>query len=395
MGGAWPEVVILGGGFAGLAAARVLERARVPYLLVDARNHHLFQPLLYQVATGFLEGPAIAYPLRALVRRGRVLLARARAVDLEGRRLLLEDGDVLPYRHLVVATGSLPSDLGVPGVGERALLLKTLGQALRVRHRLLMALERAAREGAPLSLVVVGGGPTGVELSGALAEFLRYALPRDFPEIPEARVVLLEAGPRLLPAFRPALSRYAERALAHLGVEVRLGTQVAAVEERGVRLASGEGLVGDLVLWAVGVRGNPLPGLPADARGRVPTDPYLRLPGHPEVYVVGDLNGLGFPQLAPVALQQGAWAAGNLLRALRGQDPLPFRYRDRGQLAVIGRNRAVAELWGRGLAGFPAWLLWAFVHLRELVGFRNRLLVFLDWAYTYLFREPGVRVLPD
>ncbi|RTI05553.1 NADH-quinone oxidoreductase subunit J, partial [Thermus scotoductus] len=162
-----------------------------------------------------------------------------------------------------------------------------------------------------------------------------------------------------------------------------------------VRLSGGERLKGDLVLWAVGVRGNPLPGLPADARGRVPTDPCLRLVGYPEVYVVGDLNGLGFPQLAPVALQQGRWAARNLLRALREQDPLPFRYRDRGQLAVIGRNRAVAELWGLGVAGLPAWLLWAFVHLRELVGFRNRLLVFLDWAYTYLFREPGVRILPD
>ncbi|ADW22386.1 MULTISPECIES: NAD(P)/FAD-dependent oxidoreductase [Thermus] len=395
MGGAWPEVVILGGGFAGLAAARVLERARVPYLLLDARNHHLFQPLLYQVATGFLEGPAVAYPLRALLRRGRFLLGRVERVDLEGKRLFLEGGDALPYRFLVVATGSLPSDLGVPGVREHALFLKTLGQALRVRYRLLEALEKAARRGRPLDLLVVGGGPTGVELAGALSEFLRYALPRDFPEVPAGAVTLLEAGPRLLPAFRPALGRYAEGALAQLGVRVRLGAQVAEVGEGWVRLSGGERLKGDLVLWAVGVRGNPLPGLPADARGRVPTDPCLRLVGYPEVYVVGDLNGLGFPQLAPVALQQGRWAARNLLRALREQDPLPFRYRDRGQLAVIGRNRAVAELWGLGVAGLPAWLLWAFVHLRELVGFRNRLLVFLDWAYTYLFREPGVRILPD
>jgi len=224
-----PGVVVVGGGFGGLAASRVLEGAGADYLLVDARNHHLFQPLLYQVATGFLEGPAVAYPLRALLRRGRFLLGRVERVDLEGRRLFLEDGTPLPYRFLLLATGSLPSDLGVPGAREHALFLKTLGQALKVRYRLLDALERAAREGRPLDLLVVGGGPTGVELAGALAEFLRYALPRDFPEVPAGTVTLLEAGPRLLPVLRPALSRYAERALAHLGVEVRLGAQVAEV----------------------------------------------------------------------------------------------------------------------------------------------------------------------
>ncbi len=390
-----PGVVVVGGGFGGLAASRVLERAGVDYLLVDARNHHLFQPLLYQVATGFLEGPAIAYPLRSLLQRGRFLLGRVQGVDLEGKRLLLEDGSTLPYRYLILATGSRPHDLGVPGVAQYALLLKTLSQALGIRYHLLSALEQAARQRRPVTLLVVGGGPTGVELAGALAEFLRYALPRDFPEVQGGRVVLLEAGPRLLPTFASTLSVYAQEALSGLGVEIGLEARVEEVRADGVRFAGGEVLPGDLVLWAVGVRGHPPSGLPTDPRGRVPTDPFLRLEGHPEVYVVGDVNGLGLPQLAPVALQQGRWSAHNLLRALRGQDPLPFRYRDRGQLAVIGRNRAVAELWGLAASGFPAWLLWAFVHLRELVGFRNRLLVFLDWAYTYLFREPGVRIFPD
>ncbi|WP_018462134.1 NAD(P)/FAD-dependent oxidoreductase [Thermus oshimai] len=386
-------IMIVGGGFGGLAAAKALDRAGVPYLLVDARNHHLFQPLLYQVATGYLEAPAIAHPLRPLLGRGRFLLARVEGVDLKGRRLLLEGGEALPYTHLILATGSRPHDLGVPGVGRHALFLKGLEDAQRIRQRLLLALEGAAREERPLRLLVVGGGPTGVELAGALAEFLRYALRRDFPEVGGAEVLLLEAGERLLPSFRPALSAYAKRALEGMGVRVVLGAQVVGVEEGGARLREGAFLPADLVLWAVGVRGNPLPGLPTDPRGRVPTDPFLRLPGHPEVYAVGDVNGLGLPGLAPVALQQGRLAAENLLRALRGQEPIPFRYRDRGQLAVIGRNKAVAEIGGLAFTGFPAWALWAFVHIRELIGFRNRLLVLLNWGYTYLFREPGVRVL--
>ncbi|WP_337845957.1 NAD(P)/FAD-dependent oxidoreductase [Thermus sp.] len=385
-------IVIVGGGFGGLAAAKVLDRAGVPYLLVDVRNHHLFQPLLYQVATGYLEAPAIAHPLRSLLRRGRFLLARVEGVDLEGRRLLLKGGEALSYTYLLVATGNRPHDLGVPGVGRHAFFLKSLEDAQRIRRRLLLALEKAAREGRPLRLLVVGGGPTGVELAGALAEFLRYALRRDFPEIGGAEVFLLEAGERLLPSFRPALSAYAQRALEALGVRVALGAQVVGVEALGVRLKEGGFLPADLVLWAVGVKGTPLPGLPADPRGRVPTDPYLRLPGHPEVYAIGDVNGLGLPGLAPVALQQGRLAAENLLRSLRGQDPIPFRYRDRGQLAVIGRNKAVAEIGRLALVGFPAWALWAFVHLRELVGFRNRLLVFLEAVVKPLhgqLRGPG------
>ncbi|GLV47262.1 pyridine nucleotide-disulfide oxidoreductase [Thermus sp. LT1-2-5] len=386
-------IVIVGGGFGGLAAAKALDRAGVSYLLVDVRNHHLFQPLLYQVATGFLEAPAIAYPLRPLLRKGRFLLARVEEVDLEERRLFLEGGKALPYHHLIVATGSYPHDLGVLGIKEHALFLKTLEDAIKIRNRLLKALEEAAWGQKLLRFVVVGGGATGVELSGALTEFLRNVLPRDFPEIPGAEVHLLEAGPRLLPTFRPGLSAYALKALSGLGVRVALQTQVARVEEGGVVLKDGTFFPADLVLWAVGVKGNPLPGLPQDPRGRVPTDPFLRLPDHSEVYVVGDVNGLGLPGVAPVALQQGAWAAKNLLRALKGQAPLPFRYRDRGQLAVIGRNRAVAEVRRLAFAGLPAWLLWSLVHLRELVGFRNRLLVLLDWAYTYFFRQPGVRVL--
>lgn len=388
-----PEVVVVGGGFAGLAAARVLARFGVPYLLVDARNHHLFQPLLYQVATGFLEAPAVAHPLRSLVKGGRFLLARVEAVDLKGRYLLLAGGERLPYRRLIVATGSRPHALGIPGAAAYTYPLKTLEDALRIRYALLYRLEEAARRGAPFRVLVVGGGPTGVELAGAMAEFLRHVLPRDYPEVPKAQVALLEAGERLLPSFSPGLARYALGALERLGVEVRFGAKVAEVFPRGICLQGGARLAGDLILWAVGVKGNALVGLPVDPRGRVPTDPCLRLSQHPEVYVVGDLNGLSWTQLAPVALEQGRHAAFNLVRTMGGKEPLPFRYRDRGQLAVIGRNRAVAQIGDLGFYGLPAWLLWALVHLAELVGFRNRLLVLLDWAYTYFFREPGVRVL--
>nr|WP_243090972.1 NAD(P)/FAD-dependent oxidoreductase [Thermus neutrinimicus] len=388
-----PQVVVVGGGFAGLAAARVLAQFGIPYLLVDARNHHLFQPLLYQVATGFLEAPAVAHPLRSLLKGGRFLLAQVEAVDLKKRHLLLTGGVKCPYQYLVVATGSKPHHLGVPGVTAHTYPLKTLEDALRIRYALLSCLEEAAHKRVPFRVLVVGGGPTGVELAGALAEFLRHVLPRDYPEVPGARVTLLEAGERLLPSFNLGLSRYALRALEHLGVEVRLEAKVAHVSAGWVRLQGGDFVAGDLILWAVGVKGKAPLGLPVDPKGRVPTDPFLRLPGHPEVYVVGDLNGLPWPQLAPVALQQGRHAALNLVRAMQGKEPLPFHYRDRGQLAVIGRHRAVAQMGRLGFYGLPAWLLWALVHLAGLVGFRNRLLVLLDWAYTYFFREPGVRIL--
>ena len=324
---------------------------------------------------------------------GRFLLGKVVEVDLEKRALFLSEGERLPYRHLILATGASSHDLGIPGVLTYAFPLKSLEDALRVRYALLSRLEKAAREGTRIHLLVVGGGPTGIELAGALAEFCRYVLPRDYPEIPGARVVLLEAGERLLPSFPPSLSRYALRALMRLGVEVRLKAQVTEILAGGVRLKEGVSLFGDLVLWAVGVRGNAFWGLPVDSRGRVPTDSFLRLPQHPEVYVVGDVNGLPWPQLAPVALQEGRHAALNLVRSLHGKEPLPFRYRDRGQLAVIGRNQAVAQIGRMDLSGFPAWLLWALIHLTELAGFRNRLLVLLDWAYSYFFREPGVRIL--
>ncbi|WP_352414597.1 FAD-dependent oxidoreductase [Thermus sp.] len=291
-----------------------------------------------------------------------------------------------------MATGSRPHDLGIPGVGHHTLFLKSLEDALKIRHRPLNALERAAWEQRPLSILVVGGGPTGVEVSGALAEFLRFVLTRDFREVKGAEVHLLEAGPRLLTAFQPDLSTYALKALKGLGVRVDLGAQVTRVEKEGVVLKNGTLIPKDLIIWAVGVKGNPLPGLPTDISGRVPTDPFLRLEGQTEVYVVGDANGLGLPMVGPVAIQEGTSAAQNLLRALKGEAPLPFHHRDRGQLAVIGRGKAVAELGRLAFAGFPAWLLWALVHVRELIGFRNRLLVLMNWAYTYFFREPGVRV---
>jgi NADH:ubiquinone reductase (H+-translocating) len=409
-----PEVLIVGGGFAGLAAARALRSAPVRVTLVDRRNHHLFQPLLYQVATAALNPSDISAPIRSVLRRqrnARVVLAEVAGVDLAARRVRLSDGEELGYDQLVVAAGVTHSYLGRDDWARFAPGLKTVEDALEIRRRVLLSFERAEREPDPaarvalLQFVVVGGGPTGVELAGALAEIARHTLAADFRRIDpaSARVLLLEALPHLLPAFAPPLQQAARRQLQRLGVEVRTSTRVTAVDAEGVS-AGGERIRSRTVLWGAGVSASALGralGAPLDRSGRVEVLPDLTVPGHPEVSVVGDLaavrqpDGSAVPGLAPAALQEGRHAARNLLRALAGQARLPFRYRDKGTLATIGRAAAVADVHGLHFSGLLAWILWLFVHILFLVGFRNRVAVILQWAWSYLTFRRGARLITD
>jgi len=405
-----PHVVILGGGFGGLQAALGLGRAPVRVTLVDQHNHHLFQPLLYQVATAGLAVTDIAIPLRHVVRKQAnttVLLARARAIDVARRAVVLEDGELV-YDHLVVATGAVGHWFGHDEWARHALGLKDCRDALEIRSRILLAFEaaeRAAEEGARarlLTFAVIGGGPTGVELAGALAEIARVTLARDFRRFDpgSARVVLVEAGPRLLPAFPEELSLSAAAALARLGVSVRTGAPVTAIDADGIALA-GERIPAATVLWAAGVRATPLLqslGAPLDRAGRVPVEPDLSVPGHPEIQVIGDAaavpwRGGTVPGMCPGAMQMGRHAARNVLRATKGEPPLPFAYRDKGSLATIGRSSAVAQLGKLSFTGFFAWVLWVFVHIFYLIGFRNRFVVLFEWAWLYCTRQRGARVI--
>jgi NADH:ubiquinone reductase (H+-translocating) len=409
-----PEVVIVGGGFAGLAAARELRKAPVRVTLLDRRNHHLFQPLLYQVATAALSPSDISAPIRSILRRQRnaqVLLGEAVGVDLAQRRVRLADGEVLGYDHLIVAAGATHSYFGRDDWARFAPGLKTIEDALEIRRRVLLAFEQAEREadaaarGALLNFVVVGGGPTGVELAGALAEIARHTLAADFRHIDptSARVVLLEAQPHLLPAYARPLQEAARRQLQRLGVEVRTGAKVTGIDAWGVD-AGGERIPSRTVLWGAGVAASALGralGAPVDRAGRVEVLPDLTVPGHPEVAVVGDLavvrqaDGSAVPGLAPAALQEGQHAARNLLRALAGQPRRPFRYRDKGMLATVGRAAAVADVGGLRLSGLVAWLLWLLVHILFLIGFRNRVAVILQWAWSYVTFKRGARLITD
>src|SRR5437867_4652803 len=375
-----PHVVIVGAGFGGLSAARSLARAPVRVTVVDRRNHHLLQPLLYQVATAALSPGDIAYPIRAILRRqmnATVLLADAAAIDVSSRELILTDGRV-GYDFLILATGARHAYFGHEEWEELAPGLKSLENALEIRRRILLAFEKAERETDPdrrralLTFVLVGGGPTGAELAGAIGEISRHVLASDFRSIDprEARVLLVEAGPRILPSFPPELSASAARALEKLGVEIRTGSPVTAIEPDLVAIGS-ERVPAATVLWAAGVAASPLArslGVPLDKAGRVLVEPNLTIPGHPEVFVIGDLGafldqtGKPLPGVAPVAIQQGRHAAQGIGRALRREPSLPFRYRDPGNLAVLGRAAAIADLPWIRLTGFTAWLFWCFVH---------------------------------
>lgn len=409
--GAAPRVVIVGGGFGGLYAARALGDAALDVTVVDRTNHHVFQPLLYQIATASLSPSQIAYPIRGVLRNQantRVLLADVTAVDVASRRVLLRDGE-LPYDYLILAAGARHSYLGHPEWEALAPGLKTLDDALDMRGRILVAFERAERETDPerrralLTFVVVGGGATGVELAGAIGEIACKVMARDFRTFDsrEARTILVEAGPRILPTFPESLAAKAERSLGRLCVEVRTGESVTRMERGAVwigpdRIASGT------VLWAAGVAPSSLArslGVPLDRAGRVVVNADLSIPGHPEVFVVGDLaasadaSGKPLPGLAPVAIQQGEYAARAIVRAARGEARDPFRYRDRGTMATIGRASAVVHLGRLRLSGYPAWLLWCFIHILWLIGFRNRFLVMIEWAWAYLRLERSARLI--
>jgi len=406
-----PHVVIVGGGFGGLYAARRLAGRPVRVTLVDRRNHHLFQPLLYQVATAGLSPADIASPLRAILRDARnvtVLLAEVERVDLPGRRVVLDEGG-LTYDAVILATGASHSYFGHDDWEALAPGLKTLEDAVEIRRRVLLAYEAAERcldaaeRQALLTFVVIGGGPTGVELAGALAEIARQSLARDFRVIDptQARIVLLEGGPRILPAFAPTLSAKADAALARIGVEVRTGALVTRLTPDAVGIGD-EALPCRTVLWAAGVQASPVArtlGVPLDRAGRVPVEADCSVPGHPEAFVIGDLGafthqtGAPLPGVAPVAMQQGRAAADNAWRRLTGAPTQPFRYRDKGTMATIGRAAAVAQLGPLRLSGLVAWLVWLLVHIVYLIEFRNRFVVLFTWAWAYVTFKRGARLI--
>jgi NADH dehydrogenase len=407
------NVVIIGGGFGGLAAARALARANVRVVLVDRRNHHVFQPLLYQVATAGLSPGDIASPIRWILRRQpnvQVLLGEVASIDPVGHLVALaEGGRKVPYDFLIVAAGATHAYFGHDEWREAAPGLKTLEDGLEIRRRVLLAFERAEAERDPevrrtlLTFVVVGGGPTGVELAGALAELARHSLAREFRAIDpgSARILLLEASDQLLSAFPADLQAAAERDLRRLGVEIRKGAAVTHLGEGAVRIG-GERIMAGTAIWAAGVAASPLGrslGAPLDRQGRVRVQPDLSVPGHPDVFVVGDLaavtgaDGRPLPGVAPVAIQQGQHAARNLERLRRGDPTVPFRYRNPGNLATIGRASAVADFGWLRLRGWIAWVTWLFVHILKLTGFRNRLVVLVQWAWAYFTRQRSVRLI--
>jgi NADH:quinone reductase (non-electrogenic) len=405
-----PTVVIVGGGFGGLAAAHALRGAPVRVVIVDRRNHHLFQPLLYQVATAALSPEDIAMPIRRVFRRQsnvEVFMGEAERIDRAARKVILSDGE-LAYDYLVVATGATHSYFGHDEWASYAPGLKRVEDAIAIRRRMLLAYEAAEREPDParqrdwMTFVVIGAGPTGVEMAGSLAEIARRVLERDFRRIETSRtrVVLIEASDRVLPAMSPESSQSARRQLEHLGVEVITGRAVSEVDGAGVR-AGEDRIDARTVIWAAGVAASPLGrtlGAEVDRAGRVGVALDLSLPGSPEVYVIGDLasikcDGKPVPGLAPAAMQEGRHAAASIVRMLRGEPTAPFRYRDKGMLATIGRAAAVAEYGGLRLSGFAAWLLWLFVHIFYLIGFRNRFVVISEWAWVYLRNERGARLI--
>ena len=409
-----PHVLIVGGGFGGLSAAKALRGRAVSVTLLDRHNYHLFQPLLYQVATATLSPGDIAAPIRWIFRRSpniRVLLGEASSVDMANRRVVLTDGADLAYDFLIVATGSSHTYFGHDDWARFAPGLKTLEDALEIRKRVLLAFERAERETDParrqelLTFVLVGGGPTGVELAGTLAEIARQTLRHEFRSIDpgRARIVLVEAGPTILPSFPERLRQAARTSLARLRVEVRERSAVTGADAHGVMLGA-ERLVAGTVLWTAGVAASPLIrslGVPLDRAGRVSVKPDLSVPGHPEVFVVGDAasfvdeSGKPLPGVAQVAIQQANHAARTILDRVKGRASTRFVFHDKGSMAIVGRGSAVADLGWVQFSGFVAWLAWLFLHIVKLVGFRNRLVVLLEWGIAYMTFQRSVRLITN
>ncbi|HEV8095986.1 MAG TPA: NAD(P)/FAD-dependent oxidoreductase [Burkholderiales bacterium] len=406
-----PHVVILGAGFGGLWAAQALRRAPVRVTILDRTNHHVFQPLLYQVATAGLAAPAISAPIRHVLagqKNATVLLGDAKRIEPARRSVLLEDGAEIPYDQLIVATGATHSYFGNDAWAPFAPGLKTLEDAFEIRRRILFAYEHAEREADPvrraawLTFVVIGGGATGVELAGTLAEIARHTLHGEFRNFDprNARVVLVEGTDRVLPPYPADLSEKARLQLERLGVTVWLGRRVTGVDADGVTLGA-DRLAAKTVLWAAGVAASPIGaslGVPLDRAGRVIVQLDLSIAGHPEVYVIGDLaaaqsEGKPVPGIAPAAKQMGTQTAMNIVRRIRGEPTIPFRYKDYGQLATIGRNAAVAYFGRFKLSGYPAWLMWLLAHIYFLINFRNRLVVMIDWAWAYWTMERGARIV--
>jgi NADH:quinone reductase (non-electrogenic) len=406
-----PRVVIVGAGFGGMRAARALRRAPVDVLLIDRHNYHLFQPLLYQVATAGLEPEQIAKPVRAILRGQDNLefrMADVRGVDFSARRLDTDAGPV-SYDSLILALGGETNFFGMAGVAKHGIGLKDIPEAVAIRNAILSSFEHAVlepdaeRRRALLTFLVVGGGPTGVEMAGAMSELIRLVLVKDYPRlnIKDVRVLLLEASDHLLGPMPVRLREAAAETLWRKHVDVRFGAAVEDFDGTQVRLKGGEVIPARTLIWAAGVRAAALAqelGLETARQGRVRVLPTLQAPGHPEVYVVGDsayleADGQPLPMMAPVAIQQAETAALNILRTLRGEPVRPFRYRDPGSLATIGRNAAVAYIGGFGFTGFPAWVVWLVVHLVQLIGFRNKLFVLLNWAWDYFFYERGARLI--
>lgn len=406
------RVVVVGCGFGGLSLILKLRHAPVDITLVDKRNYHLFQPLLYQVATAALSAAEVAHPARSIFRNARnvtVLLDEAVGVEPDARKLLLRGSQPLDYDVLVLATGVEYNYFGHPEWRDIAPSLKDLSDAQEIRRLLLLAFERAescpdaAERQRRLTFVLVGGGPTGVELAGSIAELARFALRRDFRNIDprSTRVVLLEAGPRILAGFSASLSAYATRALERMGVEVRTNSPVRDIDANGVSTDDAH-FASTLVVWCAGVRvvqvGDWL-GIATVGNGRLPVRPDLSIADHPEIFVLGDVaaasdrSGRPLPQLAPVAKQQGAYVATAIKARLEGRVPAPFRYKDWGMLAIIGRSAAAVDFGAVRLTGFAGWLVWVFAHILFLIGFRNRIAVFLDWAWEWFTYARGVRLI--
>ena len=404
-------VVVVGAGFGGLRAARALRRAPVQVVLVDRNNYHLFQPLLYQVATAGLEPEEIAKPARAILRGQKNFdfrMVEVTRLDFAARRLDTSAGP-MNYDFLVLAPGGETNFFGLESMQRYGMGLKDIPDAVAIRNHVLTCFEQAMlepdaeRRRALLTFIVVGGGPTGVEMAGALSELIRLVLVKDYPRlnIKDVRILLLEATDKLLAAMPERLGEAAGKTLWRKYVEVRFGASVADYDGDRIRLKSGEVIPAQTVIWAAGVRASPLNatlGLPAARQGRIPVEPTLQVPGHPEVFIIGDAayreqDGEPLPMVAPVAIQMGQAVARNIRRLLRGHPLRPFHYRDQGTLATIGRNAAVANVYGLKLSGFPAWVMWLVVHIIQLIGFRNKLFVLINWAWDYFFYERAARLI--